>query len=403
MLFIAYLSILGQAPLLDLHLVPSGAFARVGGFRPYGLTLEKTAPTGAILPPSLTPGAEFGTLRFGSSTAERNYFLAVEEPVTAESRIFVDEDGAGDLTKYPPLKWTPHQFKSSFGAAKTEYSASITVDLHYRDAVVPCTVNLYTAGNGQFGYYGDFSLQGKATLKGVSYDAIYWDSTAAWNPATADGTLMIDTKHDGNFHPAYDFFNPNQPFNIKGTTYELAKHGETLAMVPSRKWVKERTLADTPADPNLSNGLHPGELAPTFSDKRLDGSHVSFPKSYAGKLVMIDFWATWCGPCMREAPNVAAVYAKYHSQGLDILGVSLDNPNSKETIEKTTSHVGMTWPQIYDGDAWKGKLVKEFGIKAIPATYLVDGDTGKIVAMLSQLRGPQLEQTVKKALAAKQK
>jgi thiol-disulfide isomerase/thioredoxin len=401
MIATALFTILVQAPKLELHLVPSGTFERVGGYRPYVMPTSPTAPDSLSLPASLPSGLEYGVLKFGSGSSEKKYSVAIEEPVSADSRIFVDEKADGNLTESPPFKWKARQFKTSDGTEKTSYSATISIDLPYQGTTVPCSVGIYLIDSSRVGYYGDFSLQGTATLKGVSYDAIYWDSTAHWDPQTADGTLMVDTDHDGKFHPGYEFFNPNQPFNIKGTTFDLKSMDGALAMVASKKWVKERTLADIPADPNLSNGLRPGKTAPIFAGMTLDGTTVSFPHSYAGKVVMLDFWATWCGPCMREAPNVAAVYAKYHSQGLEVLGVSLDNPNAKDAISKTTAHVGMIWPQIYDGKAWSGDLVKEYGIKAIPATYLVDGDSGKIIAMLSQLRGPELEQTVKKALASK--
>jgi thiol-disulfide isomerase/thioredoxin len=343
----------------------------------------------------------YGVLKFGDGPNERDYAVEVEEPISETSRIYVDSKADGDLTENPPLVWNVKKYKGPDGTSKTFYSATITVDLPYKGQVVPCSVGFYPSDKDRFGYYADFSLQGNLTLGGVKYDTIYWDSKAIWSPAKSQAIVMIDTDHDGKFHPAYEFFPDDKPFNIKGTTYELRQGLQGLTLVKSTKFVKERSLADMPADPNLANGLRPGKAALPFSKITMDGNAVAFPKTYSGKVVMLDFWATWCGPCMREAPNVAKIFAKYHSQGFEVLGVSLDNPNAQDSIIKTTERVGMTWPQIYEGKGWESALVKQYGIKAIPATYLVDGDTGKVLAMLDELRGEKLEPTIKAALQSK--
>ena len=146
----------------------------------------------------------------------------------------------------------------------------------------------------------------------------------------------------------------------------------------------------------IKNSLKVGTTFPDFSEKDLAGKSLSIA-NYKGKIVMIDFWATWCGPCVGELPNVQAVYKKYHSQGFEIIGVSLDKDKSalNNFLKKNTT---MTWQQFFDGNGWQNKLSTKYGINSIPATYLLDGE-GKIIA--KDLRGEALEAAVAAALAKK--
>jgi thiol-disulfide isomerase/thioredoxin len=101
----------------------------------------------------------------------------------------------------------------------------------------------------------------------------------------------------------------------------------------------------------------------------LDGRDVTM-KSFEGKVVLVDFWATWCGPCIAELPKVKAVYNEFHARGFEIIGISFDN--SKDALEKFVGREGMTWPQYFDGKGWQNRFGQEFGINSIPAMWLVD-------------------------------
>jgi peroxiredoxin len=136
-----------------------------------------------------------------------------------------------------------------------------------------------------------------------------------------------------------------------------------------------------------------GKTFPDFNEKDLDGKPLSIAR-FKGKVVLVDFWAVWCGPCIAELPHVLSAYEKHHADGFEIIGISLDQER-----EKLTSFIqerGMTWPQYFDGQGWQNKLAQEYGINSIPATFLLDGE-GKIIA--KDLRGDALEQAVAKALA----
>src|SRR5262249_8456059 len=104
---------------------------------------------------------------------------------------------------------------------------------------------------------------------------------------------------------------------------------------------------------------------------------------YKGKIVLLDFWAMWCPPCLDVIPDGVQVYNRYHDRGFETLGVSLDQPNEEKKLAAFTKQYGMTWPQVYDGGYWEGEVAKVYDIKSIPHVFLVNGDTGKILAIFN--------------------
>ena len=104
-----------------------------------------------------------------------------------------------------------------------------------------------------------------------------------------------------------------------------------------------------------------------------------------GQYVMIDFWASWCGPCRQEMPNVVANYAKYHDAGFEIVGISFDQ--KADAWREAVGQMGMKWPQLSDLKGWQAAAAGVYGVNSIPASILVDG-TGKIVDL--NLRGEKL-------------
>ncbi len=137
-----------------------------------------------------------------------------------------------------------------------------------------------------------------------------------------------------------------------------------------------------------------GQIAPDFSAKTPQGVIVSLKESL-GKVTVIDFWASWCGPCRKENPAVVALYNEFHSKGLNIIGVSLDKDAAKwkEAIAKDK----LIWTQISNLQEFKDPIAVQYNIEQIPTTYLLD-NTGKIVA--KDLRGDELKAKVMELLSA---
>jgi peroxiredoxin len=142
--------------------------------------------------------------------------------------------------------------------------------------------------------------------------------------------------------------------------------------------------------------VEPGQKAPDFTLEDVSGKPVSLSSVIGSRLLLIDFWAGWCGPCRAENPNIVKIYKDYHSKGLDILGVSLDR--SMDEWKKAIDYDGLKWTQVSDLQFWNSIAVKLYGVNSIPANFLLD-EKGVIIAR--NLRGEALRKKVAEILGEK--
>lgn len=397
-----------SAEEVQLKWQSSDANERLDGYSPQRLQLTKTQPDSVKKAPGDLTAPLYGVIKLGPKEAQSTTVVILDEPEGMPSRLFVDSNNNGDLTDDSAANWTPRKGPGPDGKELTTYTGNATVTIPYPGAPHDARLNVYrfdkadtrrAAFKDFLFYYRDYALIGDIKLGEKTYPAMLVDEMTTGDFRGLEGKssrvrLLIDSNSDGKFHSSREGYDIKTPFNIGGTTYEVS--GMTAA--GSFQVVKsEKTAEEVLPAPNLDKGAK----AVSFSAKTTAGKEVKFPDDFKGKVVLLDFWATWCGPCVREVPNVVANYEKYHEKGFEILGISLDNAGAEEKLATFTKDKQMSWPQIYDGKGWQAGIGKRYGVESIPAMYLIDGDTGSILASGSECRGPHLGTALEKALAGK--
>lgn len=165
--------------------------------------------------------------------------------------------------------------------------------------------------------------------------------------------------------------------------------GTTLqSLHPENKYVKDymNLVAEL-------KKLPVGSAAPEITQASPSGQMISL-SSLRGKVVLIDFWASWCGPCRQENPRIVALHQKYKSAGFTVFGVSLDD--NADAWKQAIVADGLNWTQVSDLKKWKNEAAKAYGVSAIPFSVLIDRN-GNIIA--KGIHGPELEEKIKEALA----
>lgn len=191
--------------------------------------------------------------------------------------------------------------------------------------------------------------------------------------------------------------NPNSVVAAYATTY-LINPEQEFAFTDSMNNVFQKTLPDSKYTKALSakiqktGGTAIGVTAPEIKLPSPDGQEIAL-SSLRGKYVLIDFWASWCGPCRKENPNVVRMYNKYKDKGFEIFGVSFDQ--NKDKWVQAIAADKLTWPHVSDLKGWESSAAQLYGITSIPHTILLDKE-GKIIA--KNLRGEALEQKLAEVL-----
>lgn len=232
----------------------------------------------------------------------------------------------------------------------------------------------------------------------------------AWNKEVAAATEKKDNKKIAQIEQDYQAAEQDVVNKVKAMLPEM---GTSLASLfalnfiniesdfPTYEALAKKFETEKPNSPHAKSligrvarikGISVGATAPEIALSDTSGNTVSL-SSLKGKYVLIDFWASWCGPCRQENPNVVRMYNKFKDKGFAIYSVSLDK--TKENWVRAIRNDNLTWTHVSDLKFWQSEAAQKYGVQAIPATFLLDKD-GKIIA--KNLRGDALEQKLEEVL-----
>ena len=301
---------------------------------------------------------------------------------------------ADGTTVYSDSSKTPNKYVKEPGTSLKQSLAVVTRNTGTGIGLLPILLTSPDAAKEIIpGKPSSVTIQPDETVDGVSCDVL-----AATLGSEAKSTV-------------YAFAFGKEDHLLRRLTFGPATPGanptvtETYSSVSLTPTLDDKTFVYTPA-PNAV-AVDPPK-APAYFDERLKVGADPFPlvgvdlagekvsyADYKGKVLLVDFWATWCGPCVAELPNVLESYARFHEQGFEILGISLDQDTARGKLEKFIKDRNMPWRQIYDGKYWEAENAKLYGVRSIPFTLLI-GKDGKIAAVGA--RGAALAPAIEKAL-----
>ena len=180
--------------------------------------------------------------------------------------------------------------------------------------------------------------------------------------------------------------------NNERKRFSMDRLGEALSLFDSPELIGHPLYKELVAYREAVMKTSVGQVVPDFSLPSMNGEEVAI-RSFRGKYVLLDFWASWCGPCRGENPHVVEIYKEYHPKGLEIFGVSLDN--NKEAWVKAIADDGLVWKHGSDLKGWQSAPAQLYSVSGIPHTVLLD-ENNKIIA--KNLRGDELKQKIAELL-----
>jgi peroxiredoxin len=364
-------------------------------YDPTGRTLSETPPSTVTTPPS--GGRVFyGELQLLGSV---RYVVAVALPASGASggaQLYLDANRDGNMTNDAPAHYDGTGTLGT--AAEMEFPLprpNGTTSTYRIWLWTTLRLDATPGANETFNYYARCHKKGDLTLDvGTGAVTVAVRAGDSANGATFANTVLNLDWNGNSRDEDPDWLTAGTACWFRGFTISLdsiAAYSDSAVFTVTPSAICPADVTDI--DSALAMLPIVGNRPPALDVPDIDGATVSLA-DYAGKVLLIDFWATWCGPCLAELPNVKSTYAQYHSQGFEIVGVSLDS--SVATLRTFLAANSIAWRQICDTASWNGTLPTRYDVDGIPATVLVGRD-GIIVAL--DARGSQLATLVGQEVA----
>ncbi|WKZ56683.1 MAG: TlpA disulfide reductase family protein [Bdellovibrionota bacterium] len=400
-----------QPERISANLAPVQGFAAryIGSWAPWTTEVSSTPPASITKLPAHSPDAVFGEFSFGDGTRYR----APATPVgfmldESRERFIIDSNRNGDLTDDHPASWMVERrpvmngektagtvtVRSDVATSSAPDANSWSVALFFPD---PATRKEFNVEH-RIDRYRDYATKGYLELDGRHYEillddgAVTGDFSHTKESPRIEIELLVDVNGNGRYDHRGESFTVSEPFTINGITYEIAsisRDGTRIELIRSDKSVPE-----VPPPPDLKAG----SIMPSFTVTTIEGKQLRVPQDLRGQIVLLDFWASWCGPCIGELPNLSAVYQEFKDKGFTIVSVSIDEEDKRQEALDLIGARNLGWVHAFDSGGWQGEIIAQFCPAGIPAGYLFNATTGELIATGDKLRGQALRSTVHQAL-----
>jgi len=317
----------------------------------------------AFVPMTKKPNGASSGIRFGINFTfgRKNRTWALEGSDASGYTLYADLNANGDLSDDAPIKMElmngkySTYFETVVKSGDESYPVRMKLVVDHISSPGKTEKELALLTYGATRRYGEITVSGKAMKFSVS------GSQGIYNQSYQ--SIQIDLNGDGVLDPKVEaYLNSEKFINIGELTYEFSvdRVGRSLTLTPLREKRPERVV------------LLPGYSAPDFSYVDLDGTRRKL-SDLKGKVALIDFWGTWCGPCVAAVPELVAAYNRYRPRGFEILGV--DTGDTREKLQAFLAGRKISWTQTIEGD--QGAIASLFRVTGQPSYFLIDRD-GKI-------------------------